>query len=284
MKLLLVSSTILLWIDIVSSIFLLQQNPPAGQGNLSGPAHEDNFQEEIVDQADPEFDMASFGDNCINLTDAEQPVREAWQEGAPARDNLGESEADSDTSKEEMLADLKIRFNHADSNHDGCIDETEFKAAGEMEGPPPGYQKEKIDEMGEEEFEQKMKEEEKFEFDAMDRNGDGKISVPEAYHYTDENLPNADMSSQELQHLFKDCDLNRDKFLDFDEFTGCGPNHKGDGNEMEDAEPMALKIFKLNKKHLLARVKAKEAVNLKSYTRLLLITSFLRVRIPRRFK
>merc|ERR1719265_65819 len=51
----------------------------AGDGAASG----DNFQDEIVDQADPQFTMASRGDDCINWTDVKSMVEEGFmdQEG-----------------------------------------------------------------------------------------------------------------------------------------------------------------------------------------------------------
>mmetsp|Transcript_43280 Transcript_43280/g.69210 ORF Transcript_43280/g.69210 Transcript_43280/m.69210 type:complete len:130 (+) Transcript_43280:57-446(+) len=112
MKLVPILSMVLLWIDRVSSIFL--RTAPTANESLSGPAHKDTFQEEILDQADPEFDMASFGDNCINLTDAEQAVKESWQEGAMARKNSGEAAANAtNETQEELLADVKMLFEHA---------------------------------------------------------------------------------------------------------------------------------------------------------------------------
>ena len=47
---------------------------------------------------------------------------------------------------------LAAMYDHADKNKDGCVDKKEFRQAQEMEGPPPGFEKQKKESMSEEEF------------------------------------------------------------------------------------------------------------------------------------
>lgn len=218
---------------------------------LEGPAHNDNFQDEVVDQADPEFGMYSGGDNCITFEEAKKPFDEQMDKDARPDQLMTEDQKEATKEwKEEALQDLKMMYDHADKNHDGCLDQAEFKAAGEMEGPPPGFEKESIDKIQEEsdgnktadeaakEFEEQMANQEKLEFDAMDTNGDHKVSQAEAYAYASERLPEADIDSTEMDEMFNDADLNGDKFLTFEEFIGAGKAIEGDGKEMEKAAPM----------------------------------------------
>lgn len=225
---------------------------------MSSSAHKDNFQDELVDQADPEFDMVSGGDACISWDDAKKPLLEQFQEGAPDVSALTDAEKkEVDAIQKDMLSDVKMQYDHADANKDGCIDKKEFKAVGEMEGPPPGFSKAKMeeDDMNSEEFDEAMEEEEKYEFDAMDRSGNEKISKPEAYHYANDNMPQADMSAEDLDEMFDDTDTNKDGDITFDEFSHAGEAVDGDGNEMKKVPPMGFKIFRSRKHSLLVKVK-----------------------------
>lgn len=281
---------------------------------LKGPAHTDNFQEEIVDQADPEFDMVSGGDGCIDINDAERPILEQAQDDASNRDLwTDEQKAENEKALADILADIEQQFKHADANGDGCVDKKEFKSVGEMEGPPPGYQKSKYDDMSEEELHEQMEQEERYEFDAMDLNGDGKVSMQEAYTYSNNNMPHADIQQQELQAMFDICDTNKDKFLTYEEFITAGQGYDGDGNEMEKAKPMdnegstdkaqpkdedakkkaedakekakpmSLKIFDLKKREMLAASAARKMKASKAkQTPLDVIVTHFGIRMPRK--
>jgi len=207
---------------------------------LKGPAHSDNFQDELVDQADPEFKMLDAdGDGCVTVEETKVVMRQQFQQGAPDINSMPEQDKkEMEQMMERFEEEAENMFGFVDKNKDQCIDKTEFKAAQEMEGPPPGYQSTMEDEMGEEEFEEYMEEDEKAEFDFMDRSGDGKISKTEAYNYADKNMPHADISKEMLDNMFDATDTNKDGFLTFDEFSDAGKNYDGDGNEMENAEPM----------------------------------------------
>lgn len=215
------------------------QNPANKSVNLSGPAHLDHFAEEVIDQADPEFDMISGGDDCINLTEAEAPYHEGFQRNAMGRAIWSDAEKKENADAEaSVLFNVRLQFSHADTDGDGCLNRTEFKADAEMEGPPPGFQALKIMNMGIENFTKEMEAEDKLEFDAMDRNADGKISKSEAYHFANANMPQADIDEQMLKKIFQESDTNGDNFLDFDEFLRAGQIFQGDGNETIKARPM----------------------------------------------
>eukprot|EP00928_Gymnodinium_smaydae_P014611 TRINITY_DN15381_c0_g1_i1.p2 TRINITY_DN15381_c0_g1~~TRINITY_DN15381_c0_g1_i1.p2 ORF type:complete len:611 (-),score=192.76 TRINITY_DN15381_c0_g1_i1:115-1947(-) len=113
-------------------------------------AHRDNFQDELVDQAGPEFDMASGGDDCINWSDVQRTARAQFEEDAPkyrgagaaaiGADNVAAATGKNlDAIKAEFLQDLKALFEYADANADGCVNRSEFEASGRFEGPPRGY-------------------------------------------------------------------------------------------------------------------------------------------------
>lgn len=207
--------------------------------SLSGPAHEDNFNDEVIDQADPEFDMLAGGDDCINLTDAEAPYNAGFQRNAMGRAIWTEKEKKKHEEAESSVLDnVKMQFAHADSDGDGCVNRTEFKAVAEMEGPPPGFEAMKTMQMGIENFTKELEAEDRLEFDTMDRNHDGKVSMSEAYHFAAENMPQAEIDEQILKTMFEKADTNRDKFLTFEEFLAAGRGYQGDGNETVKAKPM----------------------------------------------
>merc|ERR1719454_2697706 len=153
---------------------------PAGEAEApAGEGKGDNFQDEIVDQADPEFDMVSGGDDCISWDDVKSMVEAGFTE----EDGMTEEQKQEQESiKNDIIADYKNQWHFMDKNEDGCVDKQEFKAANEMEGPPPEYSGKEAD-MSDEEMEQFQKEQAKAEFDNMDSSGDGQISKQEAYAF-----------------------------------------------------------------------------------------------------
>lgn len=157
-------------------------------------------------------------------------------------------------------------YDYADSidKQDGCITKEEFKAAEELEGPPPGFEKKKATEMNPEDpaaaeaaLAEQQAEQDRYMFDAMDSSGDGKVSKQEAYTYAGENMDAADIDQQQLDAMFDSTDVNGDGVLTFDEFTGAGAQVKGDGDEMSKAEPMKFKIMKVRRVSTRTRVAKK---------------------------
>lgn len=246
---------------------LLVREPGAGPASdndktppLEGPAHDDNFQDEIVDQADHEFNMISGGDDCVSWEDMKNTFDAQFEEDEDTPDPVSLSDAEKEENEEikaEMLENLKTCYGNADSDKDGCVNKAEFKASGEMEGPPPGFEENKLEDMSEEELTDEMLKEDRLEFDAMDDNKDGMISQTEAYEFADNNMPAADVNSDDLDEMFSTADINGDGFITFDEFEGAGQEIEGDGNEMENANPMPtspppgginFKVFMLKRK------------------------------------
>jgi Ca2+-binding EF-hand superfamily protein len=232
------------------------EQPGGTQPPLEGPAHKDNFQDEIVDQADPEFDMLSGGDGCVSWDDAYKVLEEQFQEGAPDLASQTEAEKkEMEEVKKTMIADLHLMMKHADKNGDDCVDKAEFEAAEEMEGPPPGFEEKKVKEIGEEALTEEQIKEDHLEFDAMDRSGDGKVSKTEAYGYASENMPQADINDEDLDEMFKAADTDGDGEITFEEFEGAGKEIEGDGKEMQDAVPMTFKVFAWRRKTGAVRAK-----------------------------
>lgn len=207
--------------------------------NKSSALHSDNFGEEVIDQADPEFDMIAGDDDCINMTDAEAPYKQGFQRNAMGRSIWTEEEKkNAEDAESTVLENIRIQFAHADSNGDGCVNRTEFRVAAEMEGPPPGFEAIKVMRIGAENFTKELEAEDRLEFDTMDRNHDGKVSMSEAYHFAGENMPQADIDEQILKEIFEEADFDGDKFLSFEEFVRAGQGYHGDGNETAEAKPI----------------------------------------------
>jgi Ca2+-binding EF-hand superfamily protein len=216
--------------------------PKTQQVNVSmtGPAHEDNFEDEVIDQADPEFKMLDTDDDdCINISEATAPFEENFQRKAMGRHIwTAEEKKEAEDAEKHILEDVRMQFAHADADRDKCINRTEFKAVGEMEGPPPGFEAIKTMQMGFENFTDELMEEDRLEFNTMDRNHDGKVSQSEAYHFAGENMPQADIDEQVLKKVFESADVDGDKFITFEEFVHAGKGFHGDGNETQMVKPM----------------------------------------------
>jgi Ca2+-binding EF-hand superfamily protein len=210
------------------------------QAEMTGPAHQDNFEEEVIDQADPEFKMLDTDDDhCINITEAEAPYFEGFQRKAMGRKIwTAEEKKEAKEAEKHVLEDVQMQFAHADANSDGCVNRTEFHAVSEMEPKPPGFEAIKSMEIGFENFTQELVEEDRLEFNTMDRNHDGKVSQSEAYHFAGENMPQADIDEQVLKKVFESADVDGDKFISFEEFVHAGKGFHGDGNETAMAKPM----------------------------------------------
>merc|ERR1719265_2776004 len=111
--------------------------------------------------------------------------------------------------------------------------------------------------IGEENFTRIMEEENRFEFNAMDTNGDGKVSQQEAYNYAGYDMPQADIDFAEFHGMFKEADTDGDNFLSYKEFVKAGEGYEGDGDEMSEAPPMTLFINVKKRNFLVARMMKK---------------------------
>merc|ERR1719424_2485863 len=102
-----------------------------------------------------------------------------------------------------------------------------------------------------------------FEFDSMDRSGDGRVSREEAAYYAKENMPQADISQGALMEMFNASDIDKDGFLNFEEFQNAGANYDGDGNETQ-ARPMEPEVAQrqaLHEVHPVMRPPQPQALN-----------------------
>merc|ERR1712185_611388 len=99
-------------------------------GGDDGEKKVDNFADEVVDQADPEFKMADAnGDGCISWEEARKPLDEQFDQNDEYHKTLSKSELEKDEEvHQDMLSDLKMIFENADKDDDGCINKEEFKA------------------------------------------------------------------------------------------------------------------------------------------------------------
>lgn len=124
---------------------------------------DDALASELVDQADPEFDAMSGGDDCIDMDDMEKFVDS--QLGPAPQCDPGVPEGHCQAELEEyndMKADMhdyaKTMHAYADrcvtGKEDDCVDRKEFVKVNEMEGPPPGFEESAAEGMTEGELEE----------------------------------------------------------------------------------------------------------------------------------
>jgi Ca2+-binding EF-hand superfamily protein len=193
----------------------------------------DNFQDEVVDQADVQFKRLSGGDDCIDMDDAHKPVDKQFDEEAVNAISDQEKE-DLENFKQEMLAEVEHMWNDANTDNNECVDKAEFKAAMEMEAdpseemqPPKGSGKDAA--KAEAEWQRHREEENQKEFEAMDTSNDGQVSRSEAYDYAETRMPQADISQEKLDEMFDKADTNDDNFISQEEFNGAGKEYEGDG-------------------------------------------------------
>merc|ERR1719443_54841 len=223
-------------------LLVLALSAPAHAAMLRAPAPgpapaSDSFQDEVLDQADPEFKKMSGGGPCIGMKELmkvfdEQVDHYSSRVGTNVatmkKEERDELHADAVKHAEEM-------FKKADKNGDGCIDEKEWNGpeppkpaapgpAPAVKGPPTG---ETRVEGGDDEKPGPLDTE--TEFKLMDYTGDGKVSRAEAYHYVSEYMDSADLNSNKLKKLFEDADVDKDNYLTEEEFAGAGAKHQGDG-------------------------------------------------------
>jgi len=178
--------------------------------NGSKGKDQDNFQDELIDQADPEFKKYSQGDECISWSDMVHVVQQQCQ---------GCSQAEKKQAVKSELDTIRAAFDEADKNGDQCIDKKEYKKADEFEGTAP-------------EDPAKAKEQNKVDFELMDRNSDDQISESEAMHFCTENMPHADIDYSEFKKMFKAADVDKNGFISREEFDKAGQKYEGDGPEV----------------------------------------------------
>eukprot|EP00747_Dinoflagellata_sp_TGD_P162243 gnl/TRDRNA2_/TRDRNA2_179634_c0_seq1.p1 gnl/TRDRNA2_/TRDRNA2_179634_c0~~gnl/TRDRNA2_/TRDRNA2_179634_c0_seq1.p1 ORF type:complete len:245 (-),score=70.34 gnl/TRDRNA2_/TRDRNA2_179634_c0_seq1:83-817(-) len=189
----------------------------------SGAAPEvDSFQDEITDQADPEFKKVAGGSDCITLQQFQKMMEQEIDSHTDRKVGTTPARLTSE-DKANLKALLKLHgeamFANADKNGDGCINEEEWN------GPSGG---ESRIEGGDTSF--KGPTDTKMEFQLMDINADGRVSRQEAYTYVHDYLDESDLNSDKMKKLFEDADKDKDNYITEKEFTDAGAAHEGDGN------------------------------------------------------
>lgn len=193
------------------NLHFLQRNGTNG----SKGKDQDNFQDELIDQADPEFKMYSRGDDCISWDDMVHVVMQQCQKCS--------RKEKKQIIKREMER-IHSAFVEADENKDECVDKKEFKKAHEFEGTAP-------------EKPENAKEQNADDFELMDRNNDEMISESEAMHFCEENMPHADLDYSEFKKMFDSADADKDGFVSRKEFDKAGERYEGDGSEVPPPAP-----------------------------------------------
>jgi hypothetical protein len=171
---------------------------------LRGP---DSLSDELVDQANPNFEKISKGDGCISFEDLYSLALSKVPEG-PDRDEL------APRIKNMTLACFDAM--DAIDEKDGCVSKDEFRKGGGGAKPPPKVPSKVVLEMR------------KVEFQAMDQNNDHRISRSEAYDFVS-SLEHASIHHEKVDAVFDAADTDHNKFLSEDEYMSAGQNYKGDG-------------------------------------------------------
>jgi len=191
----------------------------------------DNFHEEIIDQADPEFDRMQHsmqrGHRCISKRDAANTLKDQMQ--TDARHMTPNARAEYERTEKTLMEDGGRVFDYSDKDKSGCLDKAEFEAMGEWEGSPPGFEKMLRQLISKKDLAKREKRQLKFQFNMYDTNGDHQLSKSEVYNFVSENMPHADLSATKMAKMFADADENSNGFVAWLEFRTAGERIDGDG-------------------------------------------------------
>lgn len=166
----------------------------------------DNFADEVVDQANVDFDMLDAdGDGCISPEEMTKTIKDQVKV-AESRDYYWHG-PQIKKGRKTIVKKMTVRVGDADVNKDNCTTKEEFEALHHAIGDC------------------------KTQFKLMDVNQDGKVSRQEAATFVSDNMDHADLSWDKLRNIFKTADVNGDKYLSEPEFCEAGPRYKGDGDD-----------------------------------------------------
>jgi len=179
----------------------------ANESKSSDIGMNDTAADELVDQANPNFEKISNGDGCIDEQEL-LAVSMSRVPPGPERDELA-------PQIEEMTSTFFKAMDAIDQEN-GCISEDEFRKGNSGASPPPDAPSEEV------------KQFRKVQFDAMDQNEDHRVSRSEAYDFV-AHLEHASVHQEKVDAIFKAADANYDKFLSEDEYMNAGAAYKGDG-------------------------------------------------------
>eukprot|EP00747_Dinoflagellata_sp_TGD_P058896 gnl/TRDRNA2_/TRDRNA2_151331_c0_seq3.p1 gnl/TRDRNA2_/TRDRNA2_151331_c0~~gnl/TRDRNA2_/TRDRNA2_151331_c0_seq3.p1 ORF type:complete len:247 (+),score=81.20 gnl/TRDRNA2_/TRDRNA2_151331_c0_seq3:62-802(+) len=200
-------------------------------GPAPAPAS-DSFQDEVLDQADPEFKRLSNGGPCIGLKEMMAVYDEQVDHySSRVGTNVATMTKDErDKLHKDAVKHAEEMFKESDTNGDGCIDEKEWNGPHEEKPAPAAKPDVKSGEaMVEGHNDKEEPIEAAAEFKLMDINGDGKVSRSEAWNYVSEYLDEADLNSEKLKQMFQKADTNKDDYLTQAEFEAAGEQYEGDG-------------------------------------------------------
>lgn len=166
----------------------------------------DNFVDEVVDQANVDFEMMDADKNgCISAKEMTKTLRDQVR----AADGKGYywQEKQVANGHDHMEDEVHDKIESADADGNGCLNKEEFKKVQKA-------------------FNQCSK-----QFVLMDVNGDGKVSRQESANYVSHHMDHADLNYSKLRAIFEAADVNKDNYLTEQEFCTAGPKYEGDGDK-----------------------------------------------------
>lgn len=166
----------------------------------------DNFVDEVVDQANVDFDMMDADKSgCISAKEMTKTLREQVR----SADGKGYYWQEKQVTKghDHMEDEVKDKIDSADADGNGCLNKEEFEKVQKA-------------------FNQCSK-----QFVLMDVNGDGKVSRQESANYVSHHMDHADLNYSKLAKIFQAADVNKDNYLTEQEFCTAGQKYDGDGDK-----------------------------------------------------
>lgn len=168
----------------------------------------DAFSDELLDQANADFDMMDTNHNgCLEVEEMDEQIEEQVAR-AEHRNYQWQQEKVADGAAEQK-EEIEHEHAHADANGDGCLDKQEFEKVHHQVHTSSCHTK----------------------FVMMDHNGDSVISRQEAATHTYDHTPQADISYDKFRDIFEASDTNHDNYLTEEEFCASGEMYKGDGTD-----------------------------------------------------
>jgi len=164
----------------------------------------DNFMDELVDQANVDFDMLDQNkDGCIDKDEMSSSLENMLRVNKDKAQYYWNSVSEQGQNLTDMV-ERQIRTN--DKDGDGCLNKEEFHHVRFSMCDCPA------------------------QFKLMDHSGDGKVSETEASRYVNNHMEHADLSLDKFNAIFAAADADKDGFINESEFCTAGPRYKGDGN------------------------------------------------------
>lgn len=165
----------------------------------------DNFMDEIVDQANPDFEMWDADkDGCLTEREMTETLRRQ-RDVARERDYYW-VQKNITAAARHLEQQWRAHHHGADANGGGCLNKEELEIIRHAVCDCDT------------------------QFLFVDHNADGRISQQEAANYVAEHVKHADLNHVKLRAIWRAADVDRDSFLSLGEFCEAGPRY-GDGNK-----------------------------------------------------